>query len=98
MKAPSQKRINMEVKKLEIMLPDVRRFSMFNDDHHAAIRAQIDVLKGNLDEDDIEGRWPADEYGNTNENAREAYFWMIGESEYETLTENWEGLMNCHND
>ena len=42
------KEIAAEIAKLKKMKPDVRKTSMFGDNHHDAIDAQVDVLERKL--------------------------------------------------
>lgn len=49
---PSAKRIAKEVLALERILPKVKQYSIFGDDHHAAIRAQIAVLQNVWNDED----------------------------------------------
>jgi hypothetical protein len=82
--------IQDQLTKLKEMKPKVRHFSMFGDDNQAAIEAQIQVIEKDMTEDDI-----YDEYESYYDihSALEARQWLDGDSEYVTLTENWEGLI-----
>ena len=75
MTKPTQKEIDQEIKKLQKMKPKVLAYSAFGDDHHAAIDAQIEMLKGELDD-------TTNEYYDLSDNiwssADEARAWMDG--------------------
>jgi hypothetical protein len=90
---PTEAQIQKEITKLTAMKPTIRPYSMFGDDNRASIQAQIDVLSKNLDEDDISERWDPETELDIYDSAYEAYQWLNGESEYKTLTENWESLV-----
>lgn len=107
MKAKTDKQIAAEIKALEKIKPRVLRYSGFGDDHHAAIDAQIVVLKERLTEDDLYTRQEDCEatecagddninwsYENVFEAGCEAAQWLKGESEFKTLTENYSGLVD----
>ena len=57
MKAPTKKQVAAEIATLEKLKPRVRPSSMFGDDHHAAIDAQLVVLRERLDSDEIHKRF-----------------------------------------
>jgi len=58
-KEPTKKQIEAEIKKLSEMKPNVKRTSIFGDNHHDAIDAQIEVLKNRLTEDEVYDRFPS---------------------------------------
>lgn len=58
---PNDEQIQKEIKRLEEIKPRVRHFSMFGDDNHARIQAQIDTLKEGLTEDQIYDRWDGED-------------------------------------
>ena len=101
-KIPSKKDIKTEIKKLKELKPHVPRMTAFGEDNYAAIEAQIEVLEKDMDEDDIEGRWPIndpdneEEINNENmrlyENARDAFNWLNGEAEEGSPYEGWAEL------
>lgn len=100
MKKPTKKQIEEQIKLLAEMKPRVMRRSGFGDDHHAAIDAQLVVLRERLTEDGVYDRFPCREESdsedavpmNVYESALEAAQWLQGESEYKTIIENWAGL------
>lgn len=68
---------------------------MFGEDNQIAIGAQIKVLKEKYTEDYIYRNrlfHEGDEMGYTQDAAISAARWLAGEGEYETLSEEWEGL------
>jgi hypothetical protein len=99
----SKDEINLEVQTLENMKPNVRqfsKFSMYGDDHHAAIDAQIYVLSNHVSEDDM-----YETYGESNEDlddsdfeqhvldaAIEAYDWKMCRSDA-LPSESWKDLV-----
>ena len=90
---PTKKQIDKEIKLLEEMKPKICQHSSFGDDNHAAMQAQIDVLRENLNEEEIDERWNPDEEYNLNDNAREALNYLNGESETKTLSGDWKSLI-----
>jgi hypothetical protein len=96
MSEPTQKQINAEIKKLKKMKPTVRMKSMFGDNHHDSIDAQIEVLEDGgvlLDTDAI---YDKEEEGEWKENVRgcalDALDWMNGDKD-ETPSSEWESLV-----
>ena len=99
MKKPTKAQIEKEIKELTEIKPKVRRFSMFGDDNHKCIEAQIEVLINDLSDDQIEDRWGGDVCDESApalslyDNATEARAWLNGESEEESLAEDWRPLI-----
>ena len=93
MKNKTQEEINIEVKKLEEMKPNVRHFTIFGDDNHEAIDAQLDALKNDIEEDTTYD-WQDDEEFSEHacEAARQAVQWRDGE-ESEPPSESWAPLV-----
>lgn len=87
------KEVKAEIAKLKKMKPTVRRTSMFGDNHHDAIEAQIEVLTDNLDTDAI---WALQDDGDWTEGVREqaerARDWMDGD-EPMAPSEEWKELV-----
>lgn len=102
-KKPTEKQINEEIKKLTEMKPYVRRRTLFGDDNHEGIDAQIKVLMKPMDNDEIFDEWPeqgehdddsdsdVDENESVRDHALQAFEWLEGESE-ESLSESWAPL------
>jgi hypothetical protein len=95
---PTAAEIKTEIDTLKKMKPKVRQFSMFGDDHHAAIDAQIMVLQGDMDEDTICDRWDGEELSNLRDSALEARQWLDGELDpdefdYDRPSGGWKELM-----
>jgi hypothetical protein len=71
-----------EIQRLEAIKPRVRRMTIFNDDNHAAIDAQIQVLVGRLSLNDICDSWNDEDDEDFSQYvldcALEAYEWMTG--------------------
>jgi hypothetical protein len=87
--------IKEEIKGLVALKPTVRRTSMFGDNHHDAIDAQVEVLIHNLSEDDIyrrsdDGDWK----DNVKDAALEARAWLDGEPmDSPNLVDSWKELV-----
>lgn len=95
MTPPTQTEIDAEVAALEAVKPRVRRYSIFRDDNHAAIDAQIEVLCDALDDEDIDdnqdsGKWDEHVYAS----ARDALNWKKGEAEDGSPSSGWEAIAN----
>jgi hypothetical protein len=86
----SQEVINKEIEALKEIKPKVRERSLFGDNHHDAIDAQIEVLEGLVvSEDDIYDQWSEE---NILDAAREAYEWKFDRSGHDSLVSGWEKL------
>jgi hypothetical protein len=86
-------RVKPEIEALKAIKPNVRHYTAFHDDNHAAIDAQIAVLTEDMDWDTIEGAYGEDEhlYGA----ASEARTWLDGddpELDATGLAASWESL------
>lgn len=105
MKTPTTKQILAEADKLEIMKPTVRKESLFHDDHHRAIDAQVEVLRdfangeGAVDEDEVRANFEdnGDQDGVV-EAAIQAFLWADGSEDFEseygaTPSANWQSLV-----
>ena len=100
-KPKTEKQLLAEVQALRAVKPTVRQFSIFQDDHHAAIDAQLLVLEdlaGDcdvfFDEESIEAEaeireWPE----NVREAALEAFRWAEGRLSEEAPSEAWKPLV-----
>ncbi len=89
MSIPTPEEIKKEIKALEEMQPKVKRFSAFGDDHHEAIDAQLDVLKNDLTDDEIDEQYE----NHARSNAQDARLWLDGEGDSESPSEEWQGLV-----
>lgn len=98
MKTPAQ--IAKEIEALKAIKPKVRKTSIFGDNHHDAIDAQIDVLANNRTEGYIYDRWEptggeCDKDDGKTENvlmaALDARRWMSGESK-DKPAKDWKEL------
>lgn len=90
----SDEEIAAEIAALTAMKPTVRQFSVFQDDHHAAIDAQIDVLTQRMDMDALETEF-GDSADNIREEAIDAHDWLHGLQSNDMLkpSENWLSLV-----
>ena len=99
MNKPTKEQIKNEIEKLTEIKPRVRHFSMFGDDNHKCIEAQIKVLTDNLSYEQIENKWGGevcDENApalSLYDNATGARAWLDGESDEESLVEGWRSLV-----
>lgn len=91
MKSP--KEVAEEVSALKEMKPKVRKFSIFYDNHHAAIEAQIEVLEDKLDESEIFSKLDSGEWTeHQRESASEALAWLNEEAD-EAPSIGWKDLV-----
>jgi hypothetical protein len=70
------------------MKPNVRRTSIFGDNHWDAIEAQIEILSGDVDQNDIYDVYESDNVASA---AQQAADWMDGTIDDKPSTE-WESL------
>lgn len=88
--------IQQEINKLKSLKPRCLRASVFGDNHHDAIDAQVEVLESHvgadeeIDMDEVyrrgdEGEWRQ----NVADAAREALEWMEGDAD-QSPSEQWE--------
>jgi len=90
---PTDEQIKAEIKALEELRPRVRHHTIFGGDNRAAIDVQIRVLKGEIDDFDIDDLFDEEELTeHERDSAWEAANWMEGEGETDTLSENWQPL------
>jgi hypothetical protein len=89
-----QQEILDEIQRLEAIKSRVRRYTAFNDDNHAAIDAQIQVLVGRLSLNDIYDSWNDEDDEDFSQYvldcALEAYNWMADSSERAPVSTDWE--------
>jgi len=91
MARPTREQIQAEIEQLTAMRPKVRHYTAFGDDNRAAISAQIAVLEKLLGDDAIYDRYEDDD--SILMQALEARQWLDGDSEYATLSEGWQELV-----
>lgn len=98
MNAQTQKRIDGEIEWLKANKQKIRRFTMFGDDNHASVDAQIRALEGKFTEEQIYDEWPAEDAGGDPANdgirdsALSAINWRDGH-ERVSPSKNWQGLV-----
>jgi hypothetical protein len=81
----TNKEIDEQIKKLKAVRPKIVPRSAFGDDNLAKLDAQVAVLEGFMDEDEI-----CDTYENeVLQSALDAYEWKFGRSEINNLAEDW---------
>lgn len=81
--------VEAEIATLEELKPKVRRLSAFGDDNHAAIGAQVKVLRNRMDEDDAYERYDDEDY--LADAATEAARWLAGDED-EAPSVGWKAL------
>lgn len=85
--------IKKEIAALTKMKPNVRKYSVFGDNHHDSIDAQIRVLEGKMDEDEVYETNDDEEWkDNVRDAALEAAQWLDGEVD-EAPSEDWQSLL-----
>jgi hypothetical protein len=85
---------NVEAETLQLLKPNVRRRSFFGDDNHAAIDAQVAVLRDLLTGDQIHSRYEGGDLRSSNyvlDAALEARQWLEGEMDG-NLVDDWKSL------
>jgi len=89
MSRPTREEIDAEIEALEALKPRIPARTFFGDDNHAAIDAQIAVLRGEVDEDETFDNEESGEWSeHTGTSARDACSWMDGDSET-SPSEDW---------
>ena len=88
--------VSAEISTLEAMKLNVRPFSWFGDYNHAAIDAQLEVLRERMSEDAVYeayGDETADEFDqHLLDSAHHAYLWMSGEND-NSPSSDWKPLV-----
>jgi hypothetical protein len=96
---PSAAEIEQEIAKLVAMKPTVRATSMFGDNHHDAIDAQVEVLTRRMAEPAIYARFgdplddDPDQPQNVVDSAIEAGLWLVGEGDGNPPSAEWQPLV-----
>jgi hypothetical protein len=94
MNKPTKKTIRAEIVHLKTIKPNVLMESMFGDNHHDAIDAQIDVLMNGMTEDNV---YDACENDGLKDNVRDAMLeaaqWVNGKSEVGAPSKGWKDLV-----
>lgn len=94
----SEDQINAEIAALATLKPRVRKHTAFGDNNHAAIDAQLEVLRKRMDSDEVHdtyGDENADEFDQyTLDAALTAHDWMAGllSADEDALADSWAGL------
>lgn len=91
--------IQEQIAKLKEIKPNVRKTSMFGDNHHDAIDAQIDVLENKFTATRVDDHYGLDETNedeersqNVYDSAFEAYEWLFERSDI-LPTDGWTELL-----
>jgi hypothetical protein len=89
----STKEIEAEIKTLKTFKPKIQRTTFFGDDNHAAIEAQIEVLKQQMTEDEVFGKQDSEEWTEHQSGAaRDAANWLSGDEET-SPSSSWKSLV-----
>jgi hypothetical protein len=92
----TKEQIEAEIAALKELKPKIRARSIFGDDHHAAIDAQLDVLEKRLSENAVFDQFGTDEDLDRSQSvfdaAMDARNWMDGQ-DVETPSVSWKGLV-----
>lgn len=98
-KPKSEKQITAEIAALKKIKPTIRPRSIFGDNHHHAVEAQIYVLEKKLRESQVIDRYAPDESNEENENPQNIYDaamsvvrWRDG-GEEERPVDEWKELV-----
>lgn len=86
---PNKDQVEAEIKALEAIKPKVRHFTEFGGDNRAAMGAMINVLKNDLDYDEMWDTYAEDDY--LLEHAEWAREWLDGDSD-NLPSEDWKSL------
>ena len=92
--AKTDTEVQQEIANLIAIKPRIPQFSAFGDNNHAAIDAQLAVLRERLTRDEVVTRFPFDGT-ETNYMARVAYEWMSGEvpaGPNDTPSQDWQAI------
>jgi hypothetical protein len=90
--------IQAEIAKLKEMKPKVLQYTVFDDDNHEAIEAQIEALEGRWDEDDCYDAYGGDGEDDEIDDDRllgmtlDAVHWME-DNEKEAPSKDWASLV-----
>lgn len=94
--------IKAEIAALITMKPGVRSHSLFGDDNHAAIDAQVRVLAEQMSEDAVYVVYGDEDSGDFDQHildsAHHAYLWMSGQPDYEAPSADWVSLLKPASD
>ena len=93
------KEIKIEIEKLKLIKPKVRVQSVFGDNHHEAIEAQIEVLEEKMTEETVLNHFPSieeDEEDGFKQNiidaVMDAVYWLEN-VDSPSLSEDWKALV-----
>jgi hypothetical protein len=92
---PSPHEVEIEIQTLKTMKPTVRKESLFGDNHHNAIDAQVLVLQRNMSEDAVDSKF-VDSDDNVRSAALEAAQWLAGETDALDIgkpSNEWQSLV-----
>lgn len=94
---PTQEQIDAEIVKLRTMKPTIRERSIFGESNHDAIDAQIRVLEEDMTDDEVYEEWENPDDYEENRHVIDAALgasqWLAGDGENDTLSEEWEILV-----
>jgi len=82
----TKEEIKKQIEALKAVRPKIVPKSAFGDDNLARLDAQVAVLEGLMDDDDIWDRWDDEDIISISLDARQ---WLDGNSKIEDLAEDW---------
>lgn len=95
MKEPTDKQVKAEIENLKELKPKIQQYSMFGDDNHKHLDAQVQVLQKRMTEEQVYEKFEdSDNPDSTSDivsNARDAAMWLIGEEE--APSKGWQSLV-----
>jgi len=91
---PTPEEIKAEIAKLRGMKPRIWRYTIWGDNNWKAIEAQIEVLENEMDDDDIQARWPDYEDMYYQDAALEALRWMDDGEDAEVPSASWKPVLS----
>lgn len=95
MKRSEQQR-KEEVAKLGSLRVRIPPRTFFHDDNIKALRAEIEVIDGNLDENEIDSRHFDRDESDAWDHARAARRWLDGDDEDGSPSEQWEKIIKVN--
>ncbi len=95
MSRKSENEIKDEIKALYEVKPKLPKRNFFGEDVHAKVDIQIEVLSGDVDEDEfddkvVNGEWSEDQ----RDEAQNAYDWMQGDSNESAPSVQWAEIIS----
>ncbi len=88
---PTKRDVTAQIKALREIMPKVVHFNFFGDDNHAAIEAQIEVLRSEMHDDEIDAQGWKESVASA---ARDARLWLDGDRDDDNmdLVSEWKEI------